>query len=269
MFKKLKEARNNGGIVCTTPATIKSIVNRYVELMNNGFEFVNSCKHLQFSHTVPKLKSVATSWASARLSNSKKKSQSSKAARVEQKIKMCMEETKAAHGLAEILHVFRSGILLMDEVDMLLHPLRSELNFPVGDKYPLTPAPHRWSLPIHIIDGFLYAASYPSSLDQRSPPTCLNELKEKLKVGFRSKAMQTVPHTVLIDQEVYASEIRGHIASWVIVWLRSKHFLSAQSEADEDNIRQYLLHGASCKETICDSIKSMFDENEEGFQMMN
>jgi hypothetical protein len=269
LFKKLKEARNNGGIVCTTPATIKSIVNRYVELMNNGFEFVNSCKHLQFSHTVPKLKSVATSWASARLSNSKKKSQSSKAARVEQKIKMCMEETKAAHGLAEILHVFRSGILLMDEVDMLLHPLRSELNFPVGDKYPLTPAPHRWSLPIHIIDGFLYAASYPSSLDQRSPPTCLNELKEKLKVGFRSKAMQTVPHTVLIDQEFYASEIRGHIASWVIVWLRSKHFLSAQSEADEDNIRQYLLHGASCEETICDSIKSMFDENEEGFQMMN
>ena len=39
---KLVEARKNGGIVCTTPATIKSIVNRYVELLNNGNEFVLS-----------------------------------------------------------------------------------------------------------------------------------------------------------------------------------------------------------------------------------
>ena len=33
-----------------------------------------------------------------------------------------------------LLKMFRDGVLLMDEVDMLLHPLKSELNFPIGKK---------------------------------------------------------------------------------------------------------------------------------------
>jgi hypothetical protein len=35
----------------------------------------------------------------------------------------------------------------MDEVDVLLHPLRSELNFPIGHKFPIDLAPFRWSNP--------------------------------------------------------------------------------------------------------------------------
>jgi hypothetical protein len=30
---------------------------------------------------------------------------------------------------------------------MLLHPLRSELNFPIGEKFPLAPVPARCELP--------------------------------------------------------------------------------------------------------------------------
>ena len=37
----------------------------------------------------------------------------------------------------KVLGLFRRGVLLLDEVDMILHPLRSELNFPIGDKYVL------------------------------------------------------------------------------------------------------------------------------------
>lgn len=36
-----------------------------------------------------------------------------------------------------ILHVFSSSILLIDEIDLILHPLRSELHWPVGRKQPL------------------------------------------------------------------------------------------------------------------------------------
>lgn len=36
-----------------------------------------------------------------------------------------------------ILHVFSSSILLIDEVDLILHPLRSELHWPIGRKQPL------------------------------------------------------------------------------------------------------------------------------------
>merc|ERR1712185_217324 len=34
--------------------------------------------------------------------------------------------------LAETLRMFARGVLVMDEVDLLLHPLKSELNFPIG-----------------------------------------------------------------------------------------------------------------------------------------
>ena len=32
-----------------------------------------------------------------------------------------------------MLSLFKSGCLIMDEVDLLLHPLKSELNYPIGD----------------------------------------------------------------------------------------------------------------------------------------
>jgi len=46
---------------------------------------------------------------------------------------------------------------MMDEVDLILHPLKSELNFPIGAKYDLDFAPERWKLPIHILDAVFYA----------------------------------------------------------------------------------------------------------------
>jgi len=33
--------------------------------------------------------------------------------------------------LVQVMQMFREGVLIMDEVDMLLHPLKSELNFPI------------------------------------------------------------------------------------------------------------------------------------------
>jgi hypothetical protein len=45
------------------------------------------------------------------------------------------EELKVqAEELAKILKLFKNGIMLLDEVDLILHPLKSELNFPIGEK---------------------------------------------------------------------------------------------------------------------------------------
>ena len=45
----------------------------------------------------------------------------------------------------------------MDEVDLILHPMKSELNFPVGHKQELDLSPQRWQMPIHLLDGVFYA----------------------------------------------------------------------------------------------------------------
>ena len=61
--------------------------------------------------------------------------------------------------LVRVLKLWKSGVLIMDEVDQLLHPLRSELNFPIGHKDPIDLAGYRWDLPIFLIDGVFSTAT--------------------------------------------------------------------------------------------------------------
>ena len=49
-----------------------------------------------------------------------------------------------------------AACLIMDEVDLLLHPLKSELNFPIGEKHPLDLSPERWTCAIHALDAVFY-----------------------------------------------------------------------------------------------------------------
>ena len=249
LYEKLIEARDHGGIVCTTPATIKSIVNRYVELLNTNHEFARRTELP--SEPISKEKSALNREELARFNHA--------------------SQTKAAHALAQILKIWGDGVLLMDEVDMLLHPLRSELNFPVGQKYPLTPAPHRWSLPIHILDGVQYAANCLSTIDSRVAPTCLESLKQKVKEGVDSMCIQTVPHLVLIDQEFYKDHMKESLGQWTLIWLRSKHLLDKADGADtdqqNDDVVAYLHHGASCGASICDRLTAVLSK--EAFQMIN
>ena len=58
--------------------------------------------------------------------------------------------------LAKVLGMFQSGCLIMDEVDLLLHPLKAELNFPIGDKHSLDFSPERWTCAIHCLDAVFY-----------------------------------------------------------------------------------------------------------------
>merc|ERR1719408_291739 len=58
--------------------------------------------------------------------------------------------------LAQTLTLFRRGCLIMDEVDLLLHPLKAELNFPIGDKHALDFSPERWTCAIHALDAVFY-----------------------------------------------------------------------------------------------------------------
>ena len=48
-------------------------------------------------------------------------------------------------------------MLILDEVDLLLHPLKSELNFPIGHKQLLDMYKQRYQLPIHLLDAFFFA----------------------------------------------------------------------------------------------------------------
>ena len=57
------------------------------------------------------------------------------------------------------------GTLLLDEVDLILHPLKSELNWPMGRKDPLdfTRKGLRWEVAFFLIDGLLQASGTKTS----------------------------------------------------------------------------------------------------------
>lgn len=63
----------------------------------------------------------------------------------------------------KILDFFRKGACIVDEVDLVMNPLTSELNFPVGNREPLELSPERWQLPMHIFELILLANAPASS----------------------------------------------------------------------------------------------------------
>ena len=59
----------------------------------------------------------------------------------------------------------RESTLIIDEVDLVLHPLKSELNYPIGPKEPLDLARTkkekglRWQVPFHLIDALFFVTT--------------------------------------------------------------------------------------------------------------
>mmetsp|Transcript_28857 Transcript_28857/g.48961 ORF Transcript_28857/g.48961 Transcript_28857/m.48961 type:complete len:2411 (-) Transcript_28857:179-7411(-) len=166
------------------------------------------------------------------------------------------------HEAAEVnrvLGIFRSSVVLMDEVDLILHPLKSELNFPVGPKKSLDFEPLRWQLAIHTLDAFFFSKLGRISVDfenSKHATAVLERLKTTLDVGCKRKMIQQTPHLVLLDDTFYHDEIKPIMAEWLLLWLEVNHTLATVSR---DQVISYLLHG-----TDVASLKLNLKEAQEG-----
>ena len=122
---KLQRARQEKAVVCSTPESIKSFMLKYID-------------SLQIVESAPKQLLVPRRQVRAR------GGASSKLARVSREL---AEKDLTADEMAKVIKMWRAdegGVALLDEVDLLLHPLKSELNFPIGAKEILDYAPERW-----------------------------------------------------------------------------------------------------------------------------
>ncbi|KAF1780686.1 P-loop containing nucleoside triphosphate hydrolase [Phytophthora cactorum] len=131
MFTKLDRARRHGDVVCASPESIKSMMLKLVELLHS----------LDESSDIIELPLTSASQNIRRLR------------------RVLEDRSEMADELHKTLRLWQNGILIMDEVDVLLHPLRSELNFPIGNKFPIDLAANRWELPIYLIDAVLASPS--------------------------------------------------------------------------------------------------------------
>ena len=164
---------------------------------------------------------------------------------------------------AGVLRLWRSSVLVMDEVDVLLHSLRSEMNFPMGQREQIHMGSDRWDLPIFLL-GLLFPGDTAEALaaesveerqlwaqaEARSGATrkaVLAEVRDALAgAGY---AVQRVPHLVLLDASFYAAALAPLVARWLLIWL---HFscledLHAVDGLDNELVLAYLLGEAPAK----------------------
>ena len=130
--------------------------------------------------------------------------------------------------LVRVFRLFREGVLLMDEVDLLLHPLRSELHWPLGLRLPLdfTQAKMgdglRWKLPQWLLSAI--TAAWDGRLtkdvdDSQAGLSIIAELKAAFAAGVRERKIQEAPHPVLLDRAFYKTKLRPALTQWALLWL--------------------------------------------------
>ncbi|RNF03803.1 hypothetical protein TraAM80_05547, partial [Trypanosoma rangeli] len=169
-------------------------------------------------------------------------------------LRRTQQRSAMADAITPIIQLWQCGVLIMDEVDVLLHPLRSELNFPIGLKHPIDLSGPRWTLPIHLLDAvFFYQRGRTSSaamtgttvfdvsltrdtgrgrvgellpeeggeLEERHnlQQTLLHAIRDAIGKGYETRALQREPHLVLLDHAYYQRLLLPALLPWAQLWL--------------------------------------------------
>jgi hypothetical protein len=198
LLHKLEVAREEGAIVCTTPSAVKSLFLKYLDL------------HQSVEGASPLLRCPVSEIGE-------------QAQRAKEMGQLLRENAFKADELAKILNLWKGGVALLDEVDVLLHPLRSELNFPIGPKLQLESHDFRWDLPIHMIDALFYPTlrrvSLPDFVPDADSTAILTKIVGAIERGVRELQIQPSPHLTLLSQKFYDDHLKDHLARWAAVWL--------------------------------------------------
>ena len=118
LYLKLCKARDSKAIICATPTSIKSFMLKFVEMM----------RHLEKSKTGRDTAAPENEMFLSRIA---------RRFREQSVVTELNVNPEDVYYCTEILKLFKEGVLLLDEVDLILHPLKSELNWPIGDKNPI------------------------------------------------------------------------------------------------------------------------------------
>nr|CCA25882.1 hypothetical protein ALNC14_120260 [Albugo laibachii Nc14] len=200
---KLCEAQRDTDVVCASPESIKSLYLKFIELL-----------HSLEASNASKLFSEATQHRSVHR---------------KRLLRTLESHSEMADGLLPILHLWKSSVLIMDEVDVLLHPLRSELNFPLGDTYPIDLAPIRWEFPVFLLDCVLGPLHEAHEALGTEFGQAFAQLEHVIEHGYASHAFQRFPHLVLLDEDFYMVEMAPLLAQMTARWLSQHNSIGSVS----------------------------------------
>eukprot|EP00930_Biecheleria_cincta_P036032 TRINITY_DN2473_c0_g3_i1.p1 TRINITY_DN2473_c0_g3~~TRINITY_DN2473_c0_g3_i1.p1 ORF type:complete len:3331 (+),score=578.52 TRINITY_DN2473_c0_g3_i1:683-9994(+) len=167
------------------------------------------------------------------------------------------------------LKVFRGAMLLLDDIDLLMHPLRSELHWPLGESHMLDftsevgSAPGwasdvsdslsfvtssavgtRWQVAFHILDGFFSCQltegpAVASFEGQGEAAKVLRKLRTVVQQGLEGKQLQASPHLAILSSDFYHDMLRPILAEWMLLWLKRWQPLAVA----DATVLKYLCNG--------------------------
>ncbi|CAM9230572.1 unnamed protein product, partial [Ectocarpus fasciculatus] len=111
-----------------------------------------------------------------------------------------------------------SATALLGDIDLILHPLKSELNFPIGNSESLSLMPERFELPMYLLELFL-SHGEASKVIPHTIVYIWNDISAKIDHGRRNMMFQSVPHLALLNEEYYFSDLAVGISRWAVTWL--------------------------------------------------
>eukprot|EP01051_Picozoa_sp_SAG22_P015501 SAG22_NODE_2033_length_3106_cov_1.734952_1_plen_1010_part_01 len=207
LSNKLVKARDSRAVVCSTPTAMKSFYLKFIEILAT-LETAKIKSRDEGESKAGKKKEKSVKGKMARLL----RFQGVRAFDTDEILGMRKEVTVAA----EIFELFSLGVLILDEVDMILHPLKSELNWPLGEKKPLDLTQNRagfglrWNIPYVLMDAILFGSCGKTTLDvsdSREATECLHKLKAVVEQGCDMKYLQKIPHVILLNRNFYMKEM--------------------------------------------------------------
>ena len=259
LYLKLCKARDSKAVICATPTSVKSFMLKFTEMMkvleeakfgrggsrqpgNNGF-------FGQLS-----LSAIARRF------------------RDQSEIVETQVNPEDVYYCTEILKLFRSGVLLLDEVDLILHPLKSELNWPIGLKDPIDYSRSklgiglRWDIQWHLLDAIFYCQKKKMSVafkDSREAISILENIASVIQQGVASKVMQSTPHLVLLNRHFYHKQLKPLMARWQLLYLRNKRLPSVEDKY----LLSYMMNGPLKDRQAASAVQVALDD--EYMKMLN
>eukprot|EP01038_Epipyxis_sp_PR26KG_P004325 gene4325-6126_t len=248
--QRLIDARNGGHIILFSPSQIKKLLLKFVDLTTLVKE-LNPLVALPVSCLPaivrPILKDIVQFYAKPSV----------------RKLEM----------MSSILSLFRSedqsypgrsnnenemgAVAIIDECDMIFDPLKSELNFPVGNKEQVELGKWRWQFTMMIMHGLFAAASDNDYI----PPFIqtihegwqvkIQHIREILSSGVSQLFLQKKPSLLLLNKQWYSEHMAIPVAEWAWLWIYSTAQITNSIENDvicctKDNAIHYLA-GLSSK----------------------
>ena len=249
LLQKVVHARRLSAVMLTSPTSLKSFVLKFIETVHllESSADADEEDFLLHHNAAAQVMKLVGRVGEAGMAGVNAAGQVLKRTRSEEMVMRSASHVvpqlaAQARVAVSIVKELQSSLLILDEVDLILHPLKSELNWPLGKRKPLDFGASRWAVPFHLLDALFYCSTgmAPDAWKtNRQAKAVLDRLNQSVQGGLEAKHLQRTPHLILISTAFYRSHLKPLLCRWMLLLLRK---LRLHDLKDEQALA-YLMYG--------------------------